>query len=119
MSWERRKQGSGRYYTRSVRVPGSGGRIRREYVGGGDLGALRAGLDAEERLDRQREAQQRREEEARQRALYAAIFAPLDVLDAACTALVRRELEAAGYHVHKRQWRKRRNHDHGNTDQEA
>ena len=117
MGWERRKGGSGQYYTRSRRVHG---RVRREYFGCGDVAQLAAETDATLRearaARRQLRAERQREERTRHDEMYAAILGPLDALDAMCRMAMRRELEAAGYHQHDRgEWRKRR----GATGQEG
>jgi hypothetical protein len=106
MAWEQRKGRDGRYYTRSRRV---GGRMRREYIGTGPVAEAIAQVDAFLRVERKREVAARKAERAARDARYRELFGPLDVLDAACAAAVRREMEAAGYHLHKREWRKRRN----------
>lgn len=96
MSWESRN-GRGRYYTRSRR---RGGRVVREYVGTGEVGALAARNDS---LDRQeREDMKAREAEAD----------ALDVaVDDACRTidlLAQAALIVAGYRQHHRgEWRKR------------
>lgn len=110
MGWERRKGGSGQYYTRSRRV---NGRVRREYIGCREAAHLTAEMDAAAReghaAQREMMAEQRRAEQARHDAMYAAILSPLDALDTLCRVAMRRELEAAGYHQHDRgEWRKRR-----------
>ncbi|HEU5349525.1 MAG TPA: hypothetical protein VFU63_13020 [Ktedonobacterales bacterium] len=110
MGWERRKGGSGQYYTRSRRVRGQ---VRREYIGGGAVAHLAAEADALARAARaaQRElsAERRRQEQARREATYAAILGPAETLDLICRVAMRQELDAAGYHQHDRgEWRKRR-----------
>jgi hypothetical protein len=86
-----------------------------EYVGGGELAALYAALDgstraaqALERAERraQVEAERAAEREARQIA-------------ADCQELAALALLAAGYHQHRRQWRKRRNAPMGITGSHA
>lgn len=97
MGWER-----GRYYTRSRR---EAGRVVREYVGAGPVGALAADLDALGRADRARE----RQAERALKAELAAGDAPLAELDAAADLLARAALLVAGYRQHNRgEWRKRR-----------
>ena len=99
--WERRERG-GLYYTRSRK---EGGRVVREYVGGGVLGELAARLDELKRLEREEEAAAEREERQRLEALEA----PLAEAWEASEVLVRAALVAAGYRQHKRgEWRKRR-----------
>jgi hypothetical protein len=99
--WERRERG-GAYYTRSRREDG---RVIREYVGGGALGAHAARKDA---LERQR----REKQMARWRELQGELDAgevPVNELSGFLDVLVRATLLAAGYHQHKRgEWRKRR-----------
>lgn len=101
MAWEMRGR-YGPYYTRSRKV---GGRVVREYVGGGPLGQLAARIDAEERAERHAKAEELRAELARLDELG-------DITDAVCKmadGLLRTTLEAAGYHQHKRrEWRRRR-----------
>jgi hypothetical protein len=97
MGWER-----GRYYTRSRRV---GGRVVREYVGGGELGALAAQLDA---IERERRTDSAHADRALQTQL-AEEDAPLADLDRQCELLVRAALLAAGFRRHRRgEWRKPR-----------
>lgn len=90
------------YYYRKRRI---GNRVVSEYQGGGllvDLAARRAEIE-------------RREREALQEQLKAArmsmadIDAQLDGLDALTDGLVVKALTAAGFHQHKRQWRRKRN----------
>src|SRR5689334_5000961 len=101
MGWERHERG-GPYYTRSRRV---GGRVVREYVGGGLIGELAAELDAEERRERRREAEARRADEA--------AWAELDGMTAELGELVdglaAAALLLAGFHRHDRgEWRRKR-----------
>jgi hypothetical protein len=99
--WEHRQRG-GLYYTRSRKVAGG---VVREYVGAGALAELAAGIDAEER--RQREAQRqvwRDECECMQ-----VLEKPIENLCEASEILARAALVAAGYRQHNRgEWRKRR-----------
>ena len=99
MGWETR--GSGRYYYRKVR---DGGRVRSEYVGAGVVAELLAEVDD---LDRQR---RQLEDEAWQDVIDAerrtvATLAEVDGMVQGMTAAV---LIAAGYHTHRRQWRRQR-----------
>jgi hypothetical protein len=99
--WERRERG-GLYYTRSRK---EGGRVVREYVGGGVLGELAAQMDAERH--QQREAQKAAQREERERL--DALVAPLEELYEAAEVIARAALIASGYHRHNRgEWRKRR-----------
>jgi hypothetical protein len=99
--WERRERG-GLYYTRSRKV---GGRVEREYIGGGVLGELAARMDALERQQREEEAAAWKKERERMEALEA----PVEELCEAAELLAKATLVAAGYHQHKRgEWRKRR-----------
>jgi hypothetical protein len=100
--WERRERG-GLYYTRSRK---EGGKVVREYVGGGILGELAAQMDAERRRRRQEEeAAARREERERLDALTV----PIEELCEAAEIITRAALVASGYHQHNRgEWRKRR-----------
>jgi hypothetical protein len=99
--WERRERG-GLYYTRSRK---EGGKVVREYVGGGLIGELAARMDTEKRRLREEEKVSRREEHERLDALAA----PLEELCAATEVIARAALIASGYHQHNRgEWRKRR-----------
>ena len=98
MGWDK----GGRYYTRSRRV---NGRVIREYVGGGTVGALAEQLDA---LQRQKCETERATSRA-ERDEVAALDAPLAELDELADLLARAALAAAGYVQHHRgEWRKRR-----------
>jgi hypothetical protein len=99
--WERRDRG-GLYYTRSRK---EGGRVVREYVGGGILGELAAQMDAEDRWQREAEAASRREK----REHLDALIAPVEELCEAAEIIARAALLASGFHCHNRgEWRKRR-----------
>ncbi len=99
--WERRERG-GLYYTRSRK---EGGRVVREYVGGGEQGELAARIDAEKR---QRHQEERAEQNA-ERERFAALIAPLEELCEAAEVIARATLFAAGYRQHNRgEWRKTR-----------
>ena len=105
MGWETRR-GRGRYYTRSRKV---NGRVVREYVGTGPVALLAARLDALARLQREHDRTAARAERARAEALDDEIKAIIDPTDLAARAA----LLAAGFHQHKRQWRRRREHPQG------
>ncbi len=100
MAWERR--GNGDYYYRSVRV---GGRVVKEYGGGGLMGYLAAESDDDRREER---AVQRRRERA-ERERWAALEGPAVELAALTEALVTVALADAGYRRHSRgEWRRLR-----------
>jgi hypothetical protein len=101
MAWERRKRG-GLYYTTSHR---ENGRVVREYLGCSEVARAIALLDRaarEERLAMRLERE--RERERRKAALE-----PLRAFSTAVDELATATFEAAGYHRHKGQWRRRRN----------
>ena len=99
--WERRERG-GPYYTRSRR---EGGRVVREYIGGGVLGEIAALEDEYERRRRQEEAALWKEERQRLDDLTA----PVEELCEAAEVLAHAALVAAGFRRHNRgEWRKRR-----------
>jgi hypothetical protein len=99
MGWER-----GYYY----RVRKVNGRVVREYVGTGRVAHLAAHLDALDREKREAERAAWREERAQLDALDAGVAALIRLTDLAAAAA----LLAAGFHQHKRQWRRKR---HGNA----
>ena len=103
MGWEKRKRGS-LYYTRSKKV---GGRVVREYIGGGILGHIAALQDAQERRGREEEAALQKEERVRLEAL----IDPVDQLCEVTEILYRATLLAAGFRRHQRgEWRRKREH---------
>jgi hypothetical protein len=101
MGWEMRERG-GPYYTRSRKV---GGRVVREYMGGGTLGHLAAWRDALARHRREEEAASWKEERERLEALVA----PVEQLCEATEIVYRATLVAAGFRRHQRgEWRRKR-----------
>ena len=99
MAWETR--GSSRYYYRKVR---GGGRVRSEYIGAGLVAEVLAEADALGRHDAERQRQTWQAEVNAERRTAAAL-AEVDEMVQAMTAAV---LIAAGYHTHRRQWRRQR-----------
>jgi hypothetical protein len=99
MGWETR--GNGRYYYRKVR---DGGRVRSEYIGAGVVAELLAEADDRGRQRRQLEDEARRAEVDAERHT-AATLAEVDRMVQTMTAAA---LIAAGYHTHRRQWRRQR-----------
>ena len=99
MGWETR--GNGSYYYRKVR---DGGRVRSEYIGAGLAAEMLAEVDEFGRQRRQLEDEARRAEVDAERRTAAAL-AEVDrmVQDLTAAALI-----AAGYHAHRRQWRRQR-----------
>ena len=99
--WERRERG-GLYYTRSRK---EGGRVIREYVGGGVLGEIAALEDEYERRRREEEAAFWKEERERLDALVEPVVELCDAAEVIASAA----LIAAGYYKRNRgEWRKRR-----------
>jgi len=99
MAWERR--GDQTYYYRSRKI---GGRVVKEYIGGGLAGTLAEREDAMRRRTRDAE---RAALQADRDAFNAATVAH-EELSRAADALLTAALIAAGYHRHDRgPWRKR------------
>lgn len=101
MAFETRKNGS--YYYRKER---DGERVRSVYVGSGETAMLIALLDAAEREEQEAE----RQKERTKRAEIEAHDAALDELSRIAEGVAKGVLLVAGYHTHKRQWR-RTKHD--------
>ena len=99
MGWERR--GHGLYYYQSER---ENGRVRKRYVGRGEVAELVAHADETRREVRERRRRDERAELERVREISEADAE----LDAAVEVLARAEMVAAGYHNHKGEWRRRR-----------
>ena len=96
MGWEK-----GRYYTRSRKV---NGRVVREYVGGGEVGAMAARVDAINRERRQRERDAWRSEQEEMDTIDAAVDNVCQVADIVAKAT----MVAAGFYCHRGEWRRRR-----------
>lgn len=100
MAWEQR--GNRTYYYRSVRV---GGRVVKEYAGGGLMGLM--GAEFEEDRREQRAMEQRRVRAERER--WSDLERSADELNELADALAGVALALAGYRRHDRgEWRKRR-----------
>jgi hypothetical protein len=99
MGWKRINGND--YYYRSVR---SGGKVVSEYFGGGEAAGLIARIEAIER--EQKEALRHDEKTERERAdrEERELSEWFDRIEAAADLA----MEAAGYHRHKGQWRRRR-----------
>jgi hypothetical protein len=106
VAWETRERG-GRYYTRSQRSP-KDGRVLREYVGTGPFAEIIAASDRTGREIAKAEREQEKARNRRELEHLEALVAPVLEVDRAAETLVRAHLIAAGYHRHKREWRRRR-----------
>jgi hypothetical protein len=101
MAWERR--GSNLYYYQSERIDG---RVRKKYVGAGEVAQAIAHTDEMIRQSRVVQSKRARVELEEARTLASAgqeLWEAADILAVA-------ELVASGYHRHKGEWRMRR-HD--------
>jgi hypothetical protein len=102
VAWEDRN--GTRYYYRSVR---DGERVKKEYLGRGELAETIA--HADETIRRHRE--ERRAQEMAEREILEDLAArTLEVREAA-RVLARASLVAAGYHNHHGEWRRKRGCD--------
>jgi hypothetical protein len=90
-----------RYFYKSERV---GGRVKSTYFGAGESGTLMAGMVAFERLERAADREQLREELAEADAEERAVSEWFNGVQAVADAA----MIAAGFHKHKRQWRRKR-----------
>ena len=99
MAWERR--GRRLYYYRKRR---EGKRVVSEYVGTGLLAELAAECDGLDRQEQEAERAARRAE----REAQLEIDRTIDAAGEAVRTLTGAVLLANGYHLHKGQWRKRR-----------
>ena len=99
MAWERR--GSNLYYYQSERVDG---RVRKKYVGTGEVAQAIAHADETIRSSRA----ERRERGRAQLEEASGLAAAGAELHEAAEILARAQMVAAGYHRHKGEWRMRR-----------
>jgi len=102
MGWEQRARGAGPYYYQSERD--EAGRVRKRYIGTGDIAEIIARNDESRR--RVREA--RREQDRKELERMEALVAPLAELDEAAAVLAQAHLVAGGCHRHKGEWRRAR-----------
>jgi hypothetical protein len=99
VAWERR--GSNLYYYQSERVDG---RVRKKYVGTGEVAQAIAHADETIRQSRA----ERRERGRAQLKEASGLAAAGDELHEAAEILARAQMVAAGYHRHTGEWRMRR-----------
>jgi hypothetical protein len=99
MAWERRV--SNLYYYQSKRVDG---RVRKKYVGAGELAQTIAHADETIRQSRAAHSERARVELEEARTIASAGEELCEAADILAVA----QLVAAGYHRHKGQWRRRR-----------
>jgi hypothetical protein len=90
-----------RYFYKLERV---GGRVKSTYFGAGEGGSLMAEMVALERLEREADREQVREERAEADAEEQAVSEWFDGVEAVSEAA----MIAAGFHKHKGQWRRKR-----------
>jgi hypothetical protein len=96
MAWEFR--GGSRYYYQKKR---NGRHVHSVYVGAGMVGELAANLDVAQRAER---LARRIERES-----YDALDDRIDELCRSVETMTRAALTAYGFHLHKGQWRRKRN----------
>jgi hypothetical protein len=100
MAWEDRN--GSRYYYRKRR---EGKQVVSEYVGGGLAGRLAEILEGEDR----QETEYKRHELRKRKRQSVEIDAQVSEVQKYTRTITRAYLLLAGYHAHKRQWRKSRN----------
>jgi hypothetical protein len=101
MAWEER--GGRRYYYQSERD--EDGKVRKRYIGAGELGEIIAHADETRWRAREAKRAQERAELERMEALAAAASS----ISEAAAVLVRAHLIAGRYHQHKGEWRRGQN----------
>jgi hypothetical protein len=99
VGWEHRERGARPYYYHSERD--EAGRVRKRYIGTGDIAEIIAHDDETRRRAMEARQEQGRKELERMEALAA----PVVELDEVAAVLVRAHLIAGGCHRHKGQWR--------------
>lgn len=99
MAWE--KRGEKKYY---YRKSWNNGRCVSEYIGAGEITPL---IEAQDRWEKKK-AKMARQEIQRDQRKTAALDAELDRISEINRLLIDGLLLAAGFHQHKRQWRKKR-----------
>jgi hypothetical protein len=100
VAWEER--GGKLYYYQSERD--ETGKVRKRYVGSGEVAQLIAHADATRQRVRKKRREKGREELEHMRSLLSQALE----LDEAVDALVRAHLTGAGFHRHKGEWRRGR-----------
>jgi hypothetical protein len=100
MAWEER--GGKAYYYQAERD--ETGKVRKRYVGRGEVAELIAHADA----TRQRVRQKRREKDREELEHMRSFISSALELDEAVDALVRAQLVAGGLHRHRGEWRRGR-----------
>ena len=103
MGWE--KRGNGRYYYTKER---RGGRVVSSYVGAGPAAALIAEIEQGRREVAQSRARFERDVQAAELEQFADLDRQIAELSQRISEAVAVELQALGFHQHKRQWRKKR-----------
>jgi hypothetical protein len=102
VAWEKRRRG-GPYYYQSER--GEDGRVKKRYIGSGEMAETIAHADDTRRRTREARRQRGREE----LECMETLAAPLLEMEEATDVLARAALVAAGYRRHKGEWRRERN----------
>ena len=95
------KRNGNLYYYRSVR---DGEKVRRVYVGAGEIARIAHEHDEQRRAQEER----RRQEERRAQEGLDALVAPVLEIAEALEILIRAHLIAAGYRRYQRHWRRER-----------
>lgn len=99
MGWESR--GVSSYYYRKER---NGAHVRSVYVGKGEVARLDAALLAMQQEERRIQGSRL----AADRAPFEAFDMDLDAISGVASTIVEAVMISAGFHQHKREWRKRR-----------